>query len=246
MHLAVEQQEAEPNPAIAASLNWVGAVASLWAFFLPTFYQLLITVLAAVPAFAVIVWFQSKGSYEIPGGRSDPRPGLGVAFCFPSLVLCLRTLSDFHLLNSLLPFLCAFAAAIALTLLMAKEEKKRRKPSEFVMLNQTTNKGSIFTITVFIVGASYVFGLLGQSNVLLDRSSPQLYKAQVVGKRESSTVKGGSFFNLTITPWGPQKEITTESVKSWVFNSVQTGQEVCINLSSGALNMPWYVIRTCY
>jgi hypothetical protein len=243
--LADKISNAQPNRAIAKSLNGAAAIAAVWAFFRPDPYNLIISILALIPPTTVAIWFWSEGFYEIAVTYGDPGASLDIAVVVPSGVLAVRALHDFRLLSSVSAFICALAGGVAIAFLMAKENQRRHKPPKFIMRDQKLDKRSVFFATMLIVGGFYTFGATVQANALLDMSSPEIYKVQVLRKNIFPGYRGGTHWGLWLSPWGPRKEMEMESVPPWLYKAVTPGQEVCVNLRSGALNMPWYRVMLC-
>lgn len=133
-----------------------------------------------------------------------------------------------------------------ITYLMSKEEQRTEKKPAFVPADQYIDKRQVFLVTVFLFTASYVLGVITQTNALLDTALPQSFPATVFRKTISRGAKGGSNFYLWLGPWGPRQETSTESVAPWLYNSVAPGQSVCVLLHPGALKIPWYTVTSCH
>lgn len=215
---------------LSTNLNVVTFVAFFWAVLFPRPYWLVITILAALPLIALVLLVRSRGTYQVEGRRTDARPSLAVALIFPGIGLALRAALDSDLLQWTPILSISALLAIALTVTIAKADSGTRK-----------RPAALLAFLMF--GASYALGLIGESNRLLDNSSPQTFHVVVVDKHISQGKS--TFYYLHLDPWGPQTAATEVSVPRSLYNSTSTGESVCVHLRPGALRIPWYVVASC-
>jgi hypothetical protein len=95
-------------------------------------------------------------------------------------------------------------------------------------------------VLLFLYGA----GAAALLDARLDRSEPQVYRADRIDSRVSSS-RAGTKRSLLLMPWGPQTEVTWVSVSRATFEAAGRGELVCIDLYSGALRVAWYTVDPC-
>jgi len=104
--------------------------------------------------------------------RNDVHPTVAVAFLFPPMVLLLRAVTDFNVVQTL-P-VETVSAGIGGCLLLAT----------FVVDPSRRGKvGAAIAIGLFCL--AYGYGLAIEANVLFDRSSPTTYEVTVIDKHVS-------------------------------------------------------------
>jgi len=209
---------------VALWLNWITGIATVWGWFYPSPYWLV------VPIVAALIGLGSGGLYQFEGRRTDPRPSLALPLILPGAALTIRAVADLHFLRwqHLIPV--ALVICISLTALVVAADpmiRQRRWP----------------VLVVLFLSVMYASGAAAQADTVLDRSAPSPFSSEVLRKHVS---RGHSTsYTLTISPWGPQGESTDVMVSARVYDSVQLGQSVCIYLFPGALRIPWYLVQPC-
>jgi hypothetical protein len=227
------EQRAETLGTARTTAKWLTRMAwavSIWGWFYPRPYQLIMAILAVFPLIAVMLVVQSKGLYQVEGRRNDARPSLAIPFLFPGLILALRAITGIQFLRWM-PFLSlCLTGGCVLTLLIASVDRQTRD-RRWGML------------TIFLLAVAYTFGVSAQADELLDRSAPQVFRVAALSKR----IAGGrsTAYYLRVEPWGPQPDANDVSVSRSLYNSVAPEQTVCINFLPGALKIPWYFVTTC-
>jgi hypothetical protein len=67
-----------------------------------------------------------------------------------------------------------------------------------------------------------------------------------MNKQIETSVHGNKpFRKLVLAPWGPLSRNDTVTVDADIYDPLQPGDHVCIDLKSGTLGFPWYVVRSC-
>lgn len=211
----------------AKILTAATVAAALWNWFFPQAYSL--TVLAFLPWLAVLITARSEGLFRIIGEKNDAHPDMAVPFILPGFVLMLRSF-DFHLLQ-LEPAL-VLSAGIGLVLWIAAaaaDSFLRQKRSNLVFM--------------LLFAAAYGYGASREANSLLDQSPATVYRTALADKHVSS----GRYttYYLALAPWGPDMEMGDVSVPRSFYQSVKTGDKVCVMVRPGALRIPWYAVRRC-
>lgn len=211
-------------------LTWIAGIVAAWGFFYPRPYGLAMAVLAVVPLIAVALLTTGGPLYQIEGRRNDARADLSLAFLAPGIVLGLRSILDFELLEWTPILKLTFAGSVLLTIFLVSVDRGMRQ------------RKWAFLAFLFL-SFFYVFGAVAQANTLFDHSQGQTFKVRVLGKRFSSG-KSTTYY-LQVEPWGPRTEVNEVSVRSALYRSVAVGQDVCISLWQGALRVPWFIVRPC-
>lgn len=214
----------------AMSLNALTIVAVVWTFFFPRSYTPIVSTLILLPVIALGLLIRSRGIYQVEGRRNDARPSLALVFLFPGLGLLVSSMRGFHLLawKPILPI--AILVAIGMTVVIATTDA-------------ATQKRPLALIPFLLFGVLYGYGLTTQVNVLLDRSSAQTF--QVVAFDKHISQGKSTTYYLHLDPWGPQPAATQVAVPRSLYDATPPGATVCVDLHSGALRIPWYVVGQC-
>ena len=215
---------------VAKTLSGISAVAGLWGYFVPRPYIPLISVLAALPLIALILLLRTRNLYQVEGRKTDARPSLAIPLIAPSLVLALRALLDFNLLEWKPIATVTILVAVLLTFAIAASDSSLRKRPAMVILF------SLFTV-------AYGYGIAVQADVLPDRNSPQLFHGTVTDKHESTGKT--TTYHLELSPWGPQSGPNEVTVQYDLYRNVAAGESVCLWVYPGMLHAQWYQVTTC-
>jgi hypothetical protein len=94
-----------------------------------------------------------------------------------------------------------------------------------------------------MIGAAAGCGGTGLTDVRLDASAPQTVRATI----ESTFVSSGraTSYYLRLPPWGPRLKPNSIEVSETLYNKLDAGDSVCIDLRRGALSIPWFEPRDC-
>lgn len=215
---------------IARGATWGSAGVVAWGWFAPRPYGAAIAALALVPAAALALLLVHRGRYTIERRRNDARPGLEVPVLLPGLVLMLRSMLDFHVVD-FRPLLVATAAGTLLlvALVSAGDPALRRR-------------WYLLPVMALLLTA-YPYGGLAEANALLDRSEPEVFQVRVIGKRISSGKH--TSYDLRLAPWGPYDAPEEVDVGRARYQRIAVGDSVCVLLSRGALGARWYQVDEC-
>ena len=99
--------------------------------------------------------------------------------------------------------------------------------------------GQLILLTV--ISIVYAFGTLINLDTDFDNAKPQEYDAQVLDHGIVHS-KSTSYY-LTLSPWGPMREIEREDVGQTMYNDKPIGSTVEVYFRKGLLNVPWYTIE---
>jgi len=215
---------------LAKGLAVVSVAVSIWAFVNPDPYEFAIAALAAMPLIAIMLVVKSSRLYQLTGRRNDARADLALVFILPGILLGLRALLDIEILDWDVVWAWAGGIAAALTFVVLAADREMRK-SRWEPL------------AVLSIAGFFAYGGVIEANTLLDRSEPQIFKTQVVGKHKSGG--NSTTYYLRVAPWGPLQEENEVSVPRALYDAKAPGQSVCIIFGAGALEIPWFVVSDC-
>ena len=120
--------------------------------------------------------------------------------------------------------------ALAITFLIANSDRGLRERRWSVLL-------------ILLLFIEYAHGTITQADALLDKSQPKTFEATVLSKHFSGGKTTTRY--LQVGPWGPQPEAKEVRVSRSLYNSIFRNGIVCIHLSDGALDVPWYYVSVC-
>jgi hypothetical protein len=182
-------------------------------------------VLALVPA--VLVYLVSKQNllYALFKPKKDPRTDVGIGLMISGFgLLLVNQNSQFVSMLPILPYI----VLIVLVCLVSLAGTIRGNPRFW---------GSMIGV-VFFCGL-YGFGVVACWDKMLDKSKPETYAVSVTGKHISSGSRSTTYY-LELEPWGPETSQNNLDVSRGVYESIETGDSVSLELRSGALHAAWY------
>lgn len=207
----------------------IGAgIAAAWGYLYPEPYALAMAVMVLLPWVALCIAARSPGLYSLNDHKSDVRAGVGVALIIPGLILVLRGVMDFHLLDWKEPLGGAAAIGLFMTFLATRVDQR------------LIEKKTAILVLLFLL--PYGYGTLVMANTLPDTAPPKAYETTVISKRYTSGK--GAHAELKIKPWGPDPGGDVP-VSSALYRAVRPGDTVCAYLHPGALGVQWYVVDKC-
>ncbi len=110
------------------------------------------------------------------------------------------------------------------------EKEKRHKRDEQIY-------GIVCLLLVF---GLYSFGATMYINLKFDKSEPKIYEVTVENQRVSDGKSDSYYF--TVSPWIDGKNESKEiRVARKLYNKTKVGDEICIELYSGRLGIPWFI-----
>jgi hypothetical protein len=201
-----------------------------WLALWPVPYPLVFTAVVALPWIALFLCWKYRGAFAIDNPRRDTaRADLTMLLVVPSGVLAMRALLDSHLAivgPVFMPSVGLWCALVWCARALGPGwQRWRRLP----VLMLVTLPYAMATITL----ADQVFDMFG-------RDTPPAQRLTVLGKRVGSG-KGASA-HLLVPHWGLRPRANEIDVKRDVFDAVQVGGTVCLQVHPGALGMPWYEV----
>jgi hypothetical protein len=204
--------------------------AAAWGFFHPRPYTIAVVTLAVLPLAAMALLVSGRGRYAVQELRGDARPSLDVVLVLPGMVLMVRALTDYDVvdLQPLLAWTALASILIAALLALSDPALRRRWFHPAVML---------------LLMAPYPAGALTAANALLDRAPAEVFRVAVVGKRITSGKRKSC--ELRLAAWGPREEEENVEVGRALYREVEVGDTVCVQLRPGALGVRWFQVKSC-
>lgn len=212
--------EADTSRRFSRILTVVSVALLFWALFPRPYYLAMLANLALV-AFAYLLLLTGRGGVAPANDSKEIR--LAMPLLFSGLALVLRTNTDVLLLSQAQAGVYALAGAAVLAFVVACVNRKDRKTAPFVML---------LLLPSVLGGGIY-------ADTALDRSTPRTFHAYV--RRKKISRGKHTRHVLTLGPWGPRDEETEEVPRS-VYDRVQEGERVSIQLYPGRLGVSWFSI----
>ncbi len=215
---------------VAVWLERATIAMAAWVLFFPWPYGFANAVVAALPWAVLLFVAASRGLYRFGGRLFDGHPNVFASFSVPGVMLGLSALRDFEVTGWWAAIAAGIGGSIVLTLLAAIVDPDLRRDWW---------AGSFLALLMTFYG----FGAFLQANAILDRSPMQVIPVVVIDKH--LTTGTPTTRNLRLKPWGPYAQPGDVSVVRSLYDAVRSGDSVCIHLRSGALGIPWYVVRSC-
>jgi hypothetical protein len=214
----------------AGALGLLAVAVAAWGLISPQPYPLAIASLAALPALGLILAALSRGLFQIVRWTKNDA-SLGTVCALPSLTVMLRVLFDLNMVSGVSSLIgpASVGAGIVMSILAVADRKTRSQPAILVICG--------------LIAGIYFFGVIGEANALLDHSPASAVRSQIIDKHVSSGK--ATTYHFRLAPWGPVTEPSDVSVPHDLYDRLQPGNPVCIQLHSGALDMPWFVVLAC-
>jgi hypothetical protein len=199
---------------------------SAWLLFYPRPYALAIAVVAALPLLTLWLCWRYRGSFTLEdSGLPTARLDLVREILIPGFILTVRASLDFELLEAtrlIIPATLGLGLLVGTVILV--EPKLRGRVGKLIL----------FSALLLPYPASVAM----HANSLLSQQAPWIYRVPVISKRSSGGNPAGHYFLLP--PWGPRAERNEVRVRRRLYEHTLPGQNVCVWLYAGALDMPFF------
>lgn len=213
---------------IAIGFSILTAMLGAAVWFVPEPPKVAVLALMLVPPSTLLLVWWSKGGIGLVPTKADPRPNiiLGLFAAFP---LILRAIQIQTLDGPALVMGCVGVTAAMLGGLWALTPKPVKEVSALIY--------------PAVLSLAYGWSSVILINQIGDTGKPRVTQAIVIDKwvhhgRSTS-------WNLKVAPWGPVRNAEVLGVQPNLYNALQRGDLVCMNLYPGALGMGWYVPHLC-
>lgn len=217
----------------AKHLNNIAFFVSIWAFFLPIPYRLVITLCILIFLSALFVFLYSRGTIPFEEPKKPKSINLTYAIMGPSLALAWRGFSDFNFVNAhdlLIPVLSVFLFLIILSYLKIRRFNLRMR--------------TYLTAIPFLFAFS--FGIVVETNGFFYSQDTIEYNARVINKEVSNSGDGPVLYYLIVTQWADRQDNNKLIVSKNTYNSFTINDDVSIRVIQGLLKIPYYyVLKKC-
>lgn len=198
-----------------------------WGLFYPEPYELAMFCVAATPWLGMAVLHRYRGLMRVDGAPSEIHPTAAAAIFLPGLILSLRVLFGWQIVNGMEPL--RLGAVLALTMF-------------FILLKlDPTMRGKVATsILMLVFLMPYGYSSVVLVNGLWGDQPTEFVEARVVSKRISS-----DRHELTLEPWGSRLEESDVQVPRPLYDATEAGDTVCAVVRTGSLGIEWFTVQRC-
>lgn len=215
---------------------WVGALLiGAWGLFYPLPYGLSMFVqIAGAVTFLALPFVRPK-RFPLLKTNGMPATAAQIAPIFV-LVLWVRSLLDFNLLDWLEPALPALAAGLLLAWLTRAAARRMTPPPK-----RANVRASMTSLLLLGIGVGW--GATVEANILLDGSAPTVHRLRVAQK----WISGGRYprHHVQLLPRVEALGGTDFRVDPRIYGGAATGSDLCVEERPGLLGIRWYEVAFC-
>ncbi len=212
----------------ARLVNGFGVAAALWTLFYPRPYELAIAAAGLAPWSALAAVFLSGNLIRLDGKADSAYPNVGFAFLMPCVTLTLRAFTDYNIVSwqNFWPLFFLVSLALAGSVIGVDKELRKR---------------ALNVLPLVLFCALYGYASVLSLNTVLDRSTPTVYKTEVLKKWISSGQH--RTHTLLLAPWGACKEPQKADVGKRVYDRHAVGDTADVVVRQGRFRIPWSYVR---
>jgi len=231
---SIEERESKLKKArlTAATLNGLGVVIGLWTFFFSKPYEYAIIACIVLPLITIVAIKFWKGLIRIETEKGSAYPYATVGIIFPATALALRSIIDFSIDDYSNIWIPSILITVVLNTILFVGNKE-------LLFKNGKNYFIAFTFMIFTF--AYGYGAVVTTNCTFDKSEPEMFASQVLGKSIGGGRKSTSY-DLKLSPWGTKREVEKISVDADLYDNLQIGDEVSIYRFKGRFDIPWIVV----
>lgn len=217
---------------LANAINVISFLVTFWIMFFPEPYYLSIVIGVLLPITALFLIYKSNGLITLTNEETSPNPSLSTPLYIPIIALGLRVISDYSFLEyqKAWYYTVCFLPLIYFSI--------RRKFYLELAHYKIVEKISANIIIIILIGVQ-VFTTTLILNCTFDYSTPVTQDATIKSKRESEYFNYVILESLDSLIQGKETTVITE-----VYNSVEEGDIVYINIKKGLFNIPWFYVTS--
>jgi hypothetical protein len=218
---------------VATILNGGAWMLLVWLFVFPKYRDAGIVVCCAYPVIALFVTLSYRGLFSPDEYENSKMPSIATSFILPGVALALRAIMDFTLLEypKWFWFAVVLVSIVFAIMYLAASFKSTSKPSRFYVSGLVMAFLNIF----------YSYGVLVESNCMLDKSEPSTYETTIAGKRVSKGKTTTYYFDLE--PWGTLTEEHEVKVTKDEYESAKEGDPIVVIQHAGYIKIPWIEVK---
>jgi hypothetical protein len=216
---------------VCKAINIAGGILAGWIFLYPTPYLLCVCIGIVLPLLAITVIFLYPGIIQLDEKKNSVRPSVSVGLFLPSIMLMVRALLDFEIVDyDIVWIFTGGIAVVMISLLLIGSKEYSIK--DF--------RSSLLLVSLIGVSVAYGFGTTALLNCTLDTRTPEIFEAEVISM-EISSGKTTTYY-VTVTPWGPRTEAEKISVAQEEYEQIAVGDVVNVYLMPGFFKIRWFFL----
>jgi len=233
--LGATEQDREQVFNNARKYTMIYSMTGLGLFFLPVFFHYssiyLSMLLLIYPSIGMLLMAWSKGLIRLFAPKNSAYAAIFMGLLLPAAGTALQIFTADNILN--FDSLWAPAGGLAIVLFVV-----------LYFLSVVKTKATLQSQVAFIllIGCSYALGIVFQVNCNFDNSTPQVFQSTVVD--EHITHGKSTSYHLILGECGAFRGNENISVSSSFYDSVPVGTKLNVYLKKGALNAPWFYVKT--
>jgi hypothetical protein len=230
-----QQREANLQQAtrIATGVNIIGGLVGAWTLFFPQPYAYAVMASIVMPVIGLVVMVNFSGLIRINQKKGSAFPSVLIAVFVPGLALFLRAVLDFSIFSYSKIWIPAVVIGIGYMAIASRASKE---------FNYKSRVDLFSALGLTVITFAYGYGAVVTVNCLFDKSTPQIFHANVLAKRISSG-KTTTYY-LDLSPWGQRKEADEVTVSKEVFDRANINDDVNIYFMEGRFGIPWFEVNT--
>ena len=212
-------------------LNVMAGAILYWAMIYPYPNLLPIWICLAMPWFAILVCWQSKGLISlISVQQAAISSSLTSMLISSALALLLRALTNSNLLNWTEGISHSLIFSIPLLFLIG------------VTTHWFSKTFKLF-LTALVIAALYGYGAVVASNYLLDHAQPSEQSMTILGRHETHGKGAAGYF--TVPAWRKYSGENDIKVGWDMYYSHAVGGVICMQIHPGAFHIQWFSVDEC-
>ena len=220
-------------------LDWLEYIAiglSLWFFFYPRPYEILLIALLLLPFAGMFLNGLHKPSIaslvEIDRNAKEEYD-VADFIDIPAWAILLRILLDYETDSYLAVIVAGTIAFVAICLFLLVTHQQ--------ISDSNKDKGWIYGSIIFSFFV-YSYSAVIALNCTFDYSEPKDYKTEVIDKHISRSSKGRRWYYIKVKPWGHHYDAENISVSSGEYELYEINDKVEVEYKEGLLGIPWYYL----
>ncbi|MET3108030.1 hypothetical protein AAKU67_004232 [Oxalobacteraceae bacterium GrIS 2.11] len=212
-------------------LNVLAAVILYWSMIYPYPNMLPIWICLAMPWFAILVCWQSRGLISlISVERKYSTSNLTSLLMAPALGLLLRALTVSNLLDWSDGIFWSLIFSLPLLFFIG-------------VATQWFSKTLKLFLAALVIAALYGYGAVVASNQLLDHAQPGEQSLTILGRHETHGKGAAGYF--TVPSWGKYSGENDVRVGWNMYYSHAVGELICMQIHPGIFHIRWFSVVEC-
>ena len=215
---------------ICILLDVIAVILTLWAFIKPYPYIISCSSSALFPIIVIIIYRLNNGIYKLSAEKKSAYPNMSLAVWLPCCALCVRAL-DYKLVDYDPIWIGTISISFAAAFIISIGAKRAFK---------TEPRKKLLLSGVVFVGLIYGFGVSVFANCYFDENEMTYYETKVLSKR----IDHGkiTYYDLELDPWGPIKTANKVTVNRKLYDRIEKGDVIKIQLRPGKIGARWFTI----